>query len=136
MCRPVRSGELAGEHHLFRRAIHVSWEQCKMSPEKYYVEVISPTPDAVHLVGQKVHVKVRATGRTKVVAVRAQAFRNHAPANPEYPLAIANTPHVYEGDIPTYPIGTFGIKVLAEFEGQPTVKVPVEAGPFEVPLEA
>ena len=107
-----------------------------MSPEKYNVEVISPTPDFVQVIARKVHVKVRATGRTKVVAVRAQAFRQHAPPVPEYYLAIAGTPHVYEGDIPAYPIGTFGIKVLAEFEGQPTVQVPVEAGPFEIPLEA
>ncbi len=105
-----------------------------MSPEKYVVEIIAPVPGPVQPVAGKIHVKVHVKGRSDVVAVRAQAFRNHPPASPEYNLALGNTPHVYEGDIPAFPAGEFGIKALGVFEGQPLVQVPVEAGPYGVPM--
>jgi hypothetical protein len=107
-----------------------------MKPAANEIEIVSPRPGEVEPVGGKVRVKVRVKGDSPVIAVRAQAFRQHPPASPEFALTSGNMPHNYEGDIPVFPAGPFGIKAYAKFEGQPPVEVSVIEEPYEVAMLA
>lgn len=107
-----------------------------MKAPKNVVEVLDPVPGPVQPVAGKIVVKVHAKGTSPVISVKAEAYRQHPPANPEYPLSPGNTPHVFEGKISVFPAGEFGIKVTAKFAGEPAQEESVEVGPYMVPLSA
>lgn len=87
----------------------------KKTKSDYAVVITEPPVGDVPLVNGRIRVQIHVKGKSKVLEVRAQAYKGQAPAIPEFKLAPGNLPHVYEGKIPAF-MGRFRILAAVRFE--------------------
>ena len=102
-----------------------------MSDDKqaYRVQIIEPRVGNVRVRDGMIDVTVRATGPTKPIVVRAEAYRGNPPGEPATKLDSQETKGIFSGKIPGF-LGDFRLKVEAQFDADPSVKANVDAGPF------